>query len=159
MVFRFTAYAQAKLKTGRLPKLPESADLIHEWYVTAFVHSRRKHFMTTNAATLYTVISLGAGVPSDSEYFGMIFRELAEQTAADGLEFPYRRFIAPASGEVALAATANRSVLGSMNDFLMQAEHFLAHESVRAASSRINESPMSYLGMESPADALRNFRV
>lgn len=69
---------------------------------------------------------------------------------ADGQEFAYRRFIAPASGPVQSAKALNRSVTGSVKELVLTAEWWLAEDDVSPhdVGFRLNEILLSSLATE-----------
>ena len=158
MIFRFTNEAQKRLKTGKLPQVDESIVKIDEWYVTVFYVQRVKYILTTNAETLYSVVSFGKGITTDSSYFSIIFEDIFEQMKIDDLEFQYHKVVFPSIEKISMAKTNNRSILGSMNDFLFQLKYSLEELSIRDASTSINESPMSYINMDYSINRMRNYK-
>jgi hypothetical protein len=57
--------------------------------------------------------------------------------------------------DVTLAATNDRRVLGSMNDFIRMLDSYLREPSLTDAALRLAEAPCGPIGMESPDDATR----
>ena len=74
---------------------------------------------------------------------------------ADGQEFVYRRFIAPASGTISFAKALNRSVTGSMNDLIIHAKMWLTEEdiSLHDVGCKLNDIPFSSLKYSKPREA------
>jgi hypothetical protein len=104
------------------------------------------------------VISKGAGISDYGSYFTHIFFDIENQLREDDLEFIYFRFIEPLKREIVLSKTINRSVVGSMNDFIFQAQFYLRDLSIYDASSQVNESPMSFLGGKNPTYYLQKYK-
>lgn len=69
-------------------------------------------------------------------------------------EFIFERFMSPEMGRTSFAKTLNRSVSGSMNDFVNMARIDLEHFSFSLfeISERLNTCPMSYIGYNRPRD-------
>jgi hypothetical protein len=65
-------------------------------------------------------------------------------------------------GEIGFAKTANRQVLGSMNEFAFQYEFLIRREGgidgikILGVNKQINRTPMSPLKYGYPVDALKN---
>ena len=162
MTFRFTAKARLKLKLPKLPTTEPASNLFDEWYVNVFyTRSKYKYFIATNAKTLFSVITPGAGVRDDSEYYGDFFHSLESLLKENDCSFIFHRLISPHISRATLSNAVNRSVLGSMNDLIFNAKYALEEEllSPHAASKSINEMPMKYLGGESPDRSIKAITV
>lgn len=68
----------------------------------------------------------------------------------------------PDPSQVMFAGRIDRRIVGSQNDllltancFLMEAEKPASTDTLRMIEERLNETPLSYLGMASPIEALR----
>ena len=77
---------------------------------------------------------------------------------ADGQEFIYRRFIAPASGTVRFASALNRSVTGSINDLVYHAQFWLAERELSPfdTSFELNQIPFSSLDYDKPREEFKS---
>ena len=75
----------------------------------------------------------------------------------DGQEFIYSRFIAPSSSSVRFASALNRSVTGSMNDLVDEAQMRLTEYDLSPfdTSFNLNEMPMSFLDYLNPREAFK----
>ncbi len=160
MIFRFTKNSQTKLKTGRLPAVEESSNLLYEWYVNVFFCMRHKYFITTNAATLFTVIIYGAGIKDDTDYFGHIFNAVRQQMQDVSLDLIFQRMISSKISEIIYANTINRSILGSMNDMTAMAKLLIQEDQLPPfeISKFINDTPFKYIGMHDPLDCLVKYK-
>jgi hypothetical protein len=72
----------------------------------------------------------GKGITNASYFIERALSSIREFMENDGQAFVYHRFIAPSSATVRFAKALNRSVTGSMNDLLRQAEHWLTNEEI-----------------------------
>ncbi len=111
MIVRCTRKLLAVIRPTRLAGgLPDGED----WYANLLWFSGRKCLLLTHAATLFTVFESdvrAAGLRDTGQMVtGLIRRELARE------QLPEDTFGSLDPGEVALARTADRSVLGCMND-------------------------------------------
>jgi hypothetical protein len=94
-----------------------------DWYANLLWFDRRKCLLLTHAATLFTIFE--ADVPASSLratrqlVMGLIGRELRRE------DLPAATF-GDLEQEVLLAKTADRSVLGWMNDMAFLCEHVIA---------------------------------
>jgi hypothetical protein len=97
--------------------------------------------------SLYSTVMYGRGITNDSYFIERALSNVREFTEADGQEFVYRRFIAPASTSVRFAKALDRSVTGSMNDMIRHATYWLAQGNLSPfdIGFRLNDIPMSAL--------------
>ena len=101
---------------------------------------------------------MGEGISNDSQFLDRALSSIREFMVADGQEFIFRQFIAPAAGTVRFASALNRSVTGSMNDLVDEAQMRLTEDELSPfdVGFMLNEMPMSYLGYKTPRDAFKN---
>jgi len=118
LLFRFTKDAMDKLKIQKSTKTVYREKSACEWFVGLFNFQRRKYFLTTNAITLYSVISIGTGINNNYAYFDLIIGDLYEQMKKDGALLFFQRYINEKLNNSIIAKTDNKAVLGSMNDFI-----------------------------------------
>ena len=111
-----------------------------------------QYILTTNAASLYSVVIYGRGLTDDGGYIRKFRTELREHLEEPDLCVRYERAILPNSGEVTLAKTADRSVLGSMNDMVSLCKHTLRMEekSPWDLSKALNDTPFKATGYRFP---------
>jgi hypothetical protein len=152
MTFRFTKDAMEKLKINIEPNSNSSDSTIFEWFVGVFYVKQKKYYITTNAMTLYSVLSLGTGICNRKEDFINVLDDFFNQMLRDGLGKYFEKYVMSSISESLIKKTNNRSVLGSMNDMIFMAKLCLQEESIKDATSRINKSPMSYIKMQNPID-------
>jgi hypothetical protein len=153
MIFRVTKKVQAQAGLGPNDLVDQSA-LVggrdHEWYCSLSVVDRRKCLLFTHARSLFSFV-VPAVRKADLADMGKLFRHHAraalarEQVAVAA----YTYLLAP--GPDQYGPTADRSILGSMNDFgrmfryrVEEAGSLLAVDWTRVHDD-INQSPMSYL--------------
>jgi hypothetical protein len=121
-VLHCTKKAQDRLKTKPVDSLAEPTTRLGNWYCHEFTASRRKYMMFVNERTLLSIIISVKGLKtSDSilEFFKQRFFKtfLLLQWHEDNFMSELEEM-----DEVVFAKTANRSVLGSMNDLIAQAK-------------------------------------
>jgi hypothetical protein len=119
MIFRVTKKVQALL--GASPRVLRGQGEVvgvsdHEWYCSLYVADRRKCLLFTHARTLFSFIVPGVR-KADLGDFGQLFRHYAwEALGRERVTAAAYAYLLPGESDQ-LAATANRSILGSMNDF------------------------------------------
>ena len=95
-----------------------------DWYANLLWSGRRKCLLLTHAATLFTIFEPGV-TAARLRATGRLVTELIErELAREGL--PRATFLGPEPVHVILARTADRSVLGCMNDMAVRCEYAIA---------------------------------
>lgn len=154
MIFRLTNKLAKKIKVGPLRPLPADPNPYADWTAHSFTVARVQYILLSNTSSLYSLVMLGKGITCDAAFLRETANAIGQFLRADGNEFIFRRFVAPAMDTTAFAKTLNRSVTGSMNDLVFQAKIDVAHFSLSffEISSRLNEVPMSYLEYKHPRE-------
>jgi hypothetical protein len=162
MVFRFTKNAIKKLKLPKLSTVEKSNNLLNGWFVNVFYTKKRyKYFITTNAKTLFSVIIHGRSVVDDNVFFKDLFYSLRELLINNDCEYFYKRFIEPNIYQITLSNTNDRSIIGSMNDLIINAKVALDYHKLSPydASKYINEAPMGLINMSSPGRYIKEMTI
>jgi hypothetical protein len=158
MIFRLTEKVSSKLRIRREAIAQSHASML-EWYCNMVIVQRRQFFLFTQATTLFSFWTPAAGW-SRAE-FSSRFRSHATDTLRD-YGFTDRdigRTIDDAPDR--FSTSADRGVTGSMVDYAKMLQYSvdyvggLDRMSTRAMNDIANECPMSKIGMEHPADYLR----
>jgi len=149
-------------KIGILPteSLPPAANPLLDWSTHLFTARRIQYILLTNTPSLYSIVLFGRGSKSGSSFQRIVTREMWEYMRLDEHEFTFKQFIEPEMSEVSWSKALNRSVTGSVNDFVQIARYLLDERRLPLyeISDFLNETPMKYLGYDHPADVLRNLR-
>jgi hypothetical protein len=131
-----------------------------EWYCNLVTVRRRQFFLFTHAPSLFSFWTPVTG--STRVDFGVMFRRCATETLRQ-YEFSEPDIANLIDGGPDLFARAtDRGVIGSMVDFAKMLRHAvdyaggLEHLLPRAMNDVANESPMSKIGMENPAEYLQH---
>jgi hypothetical protein len=125
------------------------------WYGNTFEAGGVSYILTTNAASLYSVV-LAAGDLGDARaYVRAFLGALETQMKAEGLAALYDEVIAPASGEVVLAKTADRKVLGTMKQMAQECAIGVAYHDAGPVglSEQINGCLYRMNGRNTPREA------
>jgi hypothetical protein len=133
--------------------IPTSAHL--RWYANMFRVDGVQYILTTNAASLYSVVIYGRGVTSPDTYLKLFLPALSEQLQSDTMQIIHKRCIEPYTSKIVLAKTEDRSVLGSMNDMVNVSKLKLGYDPISLSdlSHAINRIPFSALGYGFPWEA------
>jgi hypothetical protein len=120
VILRCTAKLQAIVgrPDPRAASLPAEAN---DWYANVLWMDRRKCLLVTHAGTLFSVFIPDVRASQLRPPGPFVIARVLEQLAAEGL--PSRAFGVSEDLSVIVAKTADRSVLGCMNDLAMLCEH------------------------------------
>ena len=161
MIFRLSQKLAKKLKVTQPKPAPADSNPFADWSAHLFTADRTQYLLLTNTPSLYSTIIYGRGISDDSQFLDRALGAISEFMAADGQEFVFRKFIAPAASNVRFASALNRSVTGSMNDLVNAAQFHIVEDDLSPfdVGFKLNEMPMSYLKYRDPRDAFRSLRA
>jgi len=161
MIFHLTHKLAKKIKKTPLHCLPIDSNPFIDWTAHLFRAERVQYIIVTNTASLYSLVMHGRGITEDNRFFQETLSYMAELMTHDGLEFVFQRLIVPHTERIRFSKAADRRVLGSMNDLIVQAKYYLTERQMSPfdASIQVNETPMSYLGYNKPREAFRGLKV
>jgi len=157
MIFRLSHKLAKKLRISSLKPAPADPNPFADWSAHLFTADRAQYVILTNTLSLYSTVIYGRGITDDSQFLDRALSSMREFMVDDGQEFIYRRFITPSSSTVRFAPALNRSVTGSMNDLVDEAQMWLTEGELSPfdTSFKLNEMPMSFLDYRMPRDAFR----
>ena len=118
MILRLSQKLATKIKVAPKICAPPDPNPFADWSAHLFIADRAQYILLTNTPSLYSVVTFGRSITDDSEFLDAAMSALREYMVADGMEFIFRKFVAPASGEVRFSKALSRSVTGSMNDLI-----------------------------------------
>jgi hypothetical protein len=158
VIFRATQRVSSKLGVA-YTDISDSPSMV-EWYCNLITVRRRQFFLFTHAASLFSFWTPAAG--STRKEFGVMFRRRATETLR---QYEFSKTDTANildDGPDVFARPTDRRIIGSMVDFGKMLRHAVDHEGGglehlprRAMNDIANESPMSKIGMENPAEYLR----
>jgi hypothetical protein len=157
MIFRLSQKLSKKLKVPSLKPSPADANPFADWSAHLFTADKTQYLILTNTASLYSTVIYGRGISNDSQFLDRALGAICEFMVEDGQEFIFRQFIAPAAATVRFSQALNRSVIGSMNDLVDEAQMRLTEDELSPfdVGFMVNEIPMSFLEYRSPRDAFK----
>lgn len=131
----------------------------HEWFADLFWVEGKKCVIWVHRTTLLTFVRPAVVAAELREFHGLFRYEFRTAMAAMALpEVLLDRFGIYHPEDY--APTNDRSILGSMLDyrkmFELMVEGGLARAPISALNAKLNDSPMSVLGMECAADMIDN---
>ncbi len=164
MIFRLSQALSAKIGAGALPALPLDENPFADWSAHVFLAYRTQYILLSNTKSLYSTVMYGGGINDAGRFCERALSSIWEFMRADGQEFVYRRFIAPAGEACRFSKALNRSVTGSMNDLINHATLWLIEEDVSPGDLgfRLNEVLLSVLarrktdGFGTPREAFKD---
>jgi hypothetical protein len=118
MIFRLSQKLNAKLKVGTLATLPLDENPFADWSAHLFLAGRVQYILLTNTKSLYSLVMYGKGITDSSVFIDRAMTSIREFMEFDGLGLVYRRQIVPDAANVRFAKALDRSVTGSMNEFV-----------------------------------------
>ena len=150
-----------ELNTKLCSPITENAGL-GNWYANLLRIDRRKCVLFTHEPTLYSVFVAGLKKPDfqhlDDIFLRVLFKQLQEERfATDQIESVLNEY----DGKIKYAKTENKSVLGSMNDMVVQIKtevhisQSLASLDMSSLARRLNVIPFKGIGFEYPETLFR----
>lgn len=155
-LFRVTKRLADGLKM-RLPAGPSAQENAeHEWFADLFFVGRKKAVVWVHRTTLFVFVR-PAVVAAELRGFDTLFRS-EFRVAIASLNLPEsltERF--DVDGAVSYAPTNDRAVVGSMLDYrhLFEGMAESGMRDTRSINAKLNDAPMSMLGMESAVREVR----
>ena len=119
------------------------------WYVNLLVFQRRKHLLFTNEKTIYSFLVPEIFKEELKNISTLFLMHLAEHLRHEGISSHIVDLVLKEYKEVGFTKTANRQILGFMNDIANQYECFIGARGKTLdgypleMTAQINRSPMS----------------
>lgn len=141
---------------GGRPELVEALPSDDDWYANATYIDGKKCVLLTHVGTLFSVISLNVYVGILRPVAGWVFTQIVRALDAEGL--PRDALGSVDYKDIRLARTADRGVLGSMNDMVHLARHIIGAEGglercdVTKLNRFLNDTPNRSRGFATPLE-------
>jgi hypothetical protein len=161
MIIRLTTKLAAKVKVKTLASLPPDANLLADWTANLFTVGRAQHVIATNTASLYSFLFPGRGLASERQFVTGFLESLQLFLAADELHLDYQQWIEPTAHQIQFSKALDRSVMGSMNELVFHARHWLegGELSLNEIASRLNDTPFSSLEYGNPRESIQELML
>jgi len=139
---------------------PVVTNRVADWCAHEFKVSRYRYLIFCNTASLYPVVMMATGVTDDEKLVARLMGGLQTCLLGGKLEIQFQRRIVTEGPFVQWAPIPGKSVLGSINDLVLEAKYALAERdySPIELSRWLAENPLSALGMNSPARVFPKLR-
>jgi hypothetical protein len=132
-----------------------------DWSAHLFRAPRKEYILLANTASLYSIVLRGKGITHEGELIKRSIRLMEDILEEDGFELIFQRIITPNLGEYLLCKALNRSVIGSMNDLVKNAENHLDRRGLSPfeTAMKLNEMPFSAIDYQKPREAFRTLEA
>ena len=157
MILRISTKLGKKIHVTPDKILPVDSNPFADWSAHLFTVDRTQYVLVTNTISLYSMVMLGRGLSDDRLFLEKVIDRMRDVIRSAGHESIFEKFILPSMDTVRFSKALNRSVTGSMNDFIFQAKYELIEPklSLNEISFLLNECPMSYLDRGMPKDVFQ----
>ncbi|MFH0795020.1 MAG: hypothetical protein V2A74_13420 [bacterium] len=161
MILRLTARLGKKIGVFPSRSLPAEPNPFADWTAHLFTAERVQYILITNTASLYSMVTYGAGITSDSSFLARMTSCMGEFIRDDGHEAIFERHISPSTAQIFLSKTLNRAVTGSMNDLAFNAKTLIIERQISPydVSFLLNQILMSYLKYKVPREAFESLAL
>ena len=124
MIIRLSGKLARKIHVMPEQQLPLDTNPFADWSCHLFTADRVQYILISNTASLYSIVIFGLGVTDVDPLLRRMFSQLHEVLADDGFHFIAKRHVLPENPSIVFSKALNRSVTGSMNDLVIQANGF-----------------------------------
>lgn len=157
MIIRLSQQMMKKVKVSVPASLEPAPNPLCDWAVHLYRSRRLQYLLATNTTSLFSVTFSGRGITDQEVLQSRLFPALHQLHSDAGLEETFERFIAPCVGQVAWSKAGNRSVTGSMNELIYQAQWIMEERALSSLelSQELNQSLFSFIQYQRPLEAHR----
>ncbi len=157
MIFRISAKLGVKIHVTPDKILPVDPNPFADWSANLFTVGRTQYVLITNTISLYSVVMCGRGLKNNRLFLERATDSMSDVIRSAGHESIFEKFIVPSMDTVRFSKALNRSVTGSMNEFIGMAKFCLTEGELSPfqVSFRLNEVIMSYLNYGVPEDVFQ----
>jgi hypothetical protein len=142
LILRPTKILAKRLRLELSQPEPPPPNPYADWCVHVFFAARLKYLLFTHTTTLVSAVAPARGVRSLAALSHCFAQAIQLQLARHGFADVWTRQLAPELDQVQIASIPNRSVMGSMNEFIFLGRHHIEEGSVEDANLRLPETPM-----------------
>lgn len=150
MIFRITGKLGKKIGIQPSESVSRADDPFLDWTANVFRADRKQYIIVANTSSLYCVLMRGRGVTDADTFTRRTISAMGDLMNDDGNRIIYNEFIAGKTGDVRFSKTPNRSIVGSLNQMVKEAEGHITRGrlSLQEANFRLNRTLLSILGDE-----------
>jgi hypothetical protein len=153
-----------KLPSSRLSEVPDIEPL-GSWFANLLYLDRRKCILITNSRTLYSFCVLDVKKTDLTDLGEFFAQHLLDSLRSEGAPTSFLSKVESSLDEVVVARTNSRSVLGSMNDLVIQIKVRVGYEGgvsacdVDMLNRSLNRIPMSAIGNSYAIDKMLELAI
>lgn len=131
------------------------------WYARLFFYNRRKCLLFTNTNTLFSFVVRDVKRQQIKNLHELFINGLIETLKNENFTSDEIEKVMSICKEFKYGKSTDRSVIGSMNDLILQYESFIYTRSLRGnldfadIGRNLNRNPMSAIGMKYAVEAFR----
>jgi len=159
MILRLTVKMAQKIGLDPLPALPYDPGRgpLLDWHAHLFTVQRTQYILSTNTASLYSLVMPGRGITNSRQFVQALSDGLQDFLAGQGQPPNTVMNLLSSDRDVAFVKISDRRILGTMNDLIFQSKIRLGEgqQTPFTVSYYLNETPMSYLKYRSPKAAFQ----
>jgi len=148
MILRLSGKLNTKIKAGKVEFFPQHDDPLMDWSCHVFMLGRIQNILITNTHSLYSCIIPGKGNTKKSSFQKNALNGICRFLEEDGFSEVARKLENLDQGSIRYSKALNRSVTGSMNDYIQCTQYMAQIEdrSLWQHSHYLNKMPMSAIG-------------
>ena len=157
MIFRISTKLGKKIHLTPDQILPVDPNPYADWSANLFTVGRTQYVIVTNTISLYSMVMFGRGLRNDRLFRERVTECMSEVIRSAGHGSIFEKCIVPSMADVRFSKALNRSVTGSMNEFMGMAKFYLTEGELSPfeVSFRLNGVIMSYLDYGTPKDVFQ----
>lgn len=158
LTIRPTALLARRLRIPVPRTLPPVTNRVADWCAHEFQWGRNRFLFFCNTATVFPVVTHGAGVVDEASLIRRLIDSLRQNLRGTDHEFKFERWIVPELGSAQFAPIPGKTVLSSINELILAAKTCAEFDgcSPIELGSRLAETPMKVIGYSSPERAFAN---
>lgn len=147
MIFRLSGKLSQKIKVKPETALPLDIHPLADWSTHVFISDRAQYIILTNTASLFSIILPGRGITTARQFASQTLASMAGFLSSAGYGTIYQKCIEPFTGSITFSKPLNRGVIGSMNDYVKNAQYINTHRGIPPDHLAwfLNVMPMFYL--------------
>jgi hypothetical protein len=155
MILHLTDRLAKKLGETYLAAGRVGRDKFSDWSACLFTADRTQYILFSNTATLYSMVSYGAGVTDGNRLIHDLIDTMRDVTKRDGLEAVYDARIARGFNTFSFTKALEGTVAGGLSELVSVAKLHLASGEISPydVSFVLNDVPLSYLKGQRPLEA------
>lgn len=142
LILRPTKILAKRLRLAPNQPEPVPTDPYADWCVHTFFAAHTKYLLFTHTTSLVSAVAPARGVTTLAALKSCFAASIEAQLRRHDLGAIWSRHIVPQLDSVEVGSIPNRSVMGSMNEFIRLGRFHIEEGSLDEANERLPETPM-----------------